>query len=374
MKVVMVSRALMVGAYQRKLEELAREPDIELTAIVPPTWREGRQQMKLDRAHTEGYRLIVAPVAFNGQFHLHFYPQLGRLLRETRPDVLHMDEEPYNLATWLALRTGKQLGARCLFFTWQNLLRRYPWPFRGFETANYCMAQYAIAGNRAAAAVLHSKGYRGRLAVIPQFGVDPSVFAPAAGSTGRAESDFTIGYAGRLVTEKGIETLLRACAALPFPSWTLHLLGAGAERPRFEMLANQLGLSDRTHFLGSLPSTRITDFYRTLDVLVLPSISRPNWIEQFGRVLIEAMACGVPVIGSNSGEIPNVIGDAGLVFPEGEAEALAAHLTDLAQAPGRRAELAAAGRARVMAHYTQAQVAAETARVYREMVEKGAAL
>ncbi len=122
-------------------EELAKEPDIELTAIIPPTWREGRRYLKLDRAHTAGYRLIVAPLAFNGQFHLHFYPHLGRLLRESRPDVLHMDEEPYpNLATWLGVRTGERLGTRCLFFTWQNLQRRYPWPFRGFEAANYRLA------------------------------------------------------------------------------------------------------------------------------------------------------------------------------------------------------------------------------------------
>ncbi len=212
----MVSRALVVGAYQRKLEELAKEPDIELTAIIPPAWREGRRTVRLDRAHTQGYQLIIAPLAFNGQFHLHFYPNLGRLLRELRPDVLHMDEEPYNLATWHALSVGKRLGARCLFFTWQNLQRRYPWPFRSLEAANYRLADYAIAGNQAAAGVLRSKGYHGRLAVIPQFGVDPDIFSPAAGGTNRQEAGFTIGYAGRLVTEKGIDTLLRACAALPF--------------------------------------------------------------------------------------------------------------------------------------------------------------
>jgi len=105
--------------------------------------------------------------------------------------------------------------------------------------------------------------------------------------------------------------------------------------------------------------------------LVLPSVSRLNWVEQFGRVLIEAMACGVPVAGSNCGEIPHVIGDAGLVFPEGEAGALADALAALASDPARRAALAERGRARVLAQFTQAQVAATTARVYREMTQMG---
>jgi glycosyltransferase involved in cell wall biosynthesis len=379
----MVSKALVVGAYQRKVEELAQQADIALTVIVPPSWREGRNLERLDRAHTQGYDLIVAPLAFNGQFHLHFYPTLGRLLRQLRPDILHMDEEPYNLATWLALRQGQAVGARCIFFTWQNLVRRFPPPFDHFERASFHRASHAIAGNPTAADVLRTKGYRGPITVIPQFGVDPEIFSPRPDhTTGPAPADehipssfilhpssFTIGYAGRLVPEKGVDVLLAACAALP-PAldWTLHLLGDGPERGRLADTARELGIDGQVRFLGRVPSTQAPQFYRTLDVLVLPSLSRPNWVEQFGRVLTEAMACGVPVIGSHSGEIPWVIGDAGRVFPEGDAGALAAILAELASDPAQHASLAAAGRARVLTHFTQAQVAAETAAVYREMM------
>jgi glycosyltransferase involved in cell wall biosynthesis len=379
----MVSKALVVGAYQRKVEELARQADIALTAIVPPAWREGRNLERLDRAHTQGYDLIVAPLAFNGQFHLHFYPTLGRLLRQLRPDILHMDEEPYNLATWLALRQGQAVGARCLFFTWQNLLRGYPWPFSGFEHSVHAASAHAIAGNPTAAAVLRAKGYRGPVSVIPQFGVDPGIFSPRAvdartpapsgdpSSSVVRPSSFTIGYAGRLVPEKGLDVLLAACAALP-PAldWTLHLLGDGPERDRLADAARELGIDEQVRFLGRVPSTQAAQFYRTLDVLVLPSLSRPNWVEQFGRVLTEAMACGVPVVGSRSGEIPWVIGDAGRVFPEGDAGALTAILAELAGDPAQRSALAAAGRARVLSHFTQAQVAAETAAVYRDMMRR----
>jgi glycosyltransferase involved in cell wall biosynthesis len=366
----MVSKALVMGAYQRKLEELARLPDVTLTAIAPPAWREAGSTAILDRAHTYGYELLVAPLALNGRFHLHFYPDLNRLLRTLRPDILHMDEEPYNLATWHALKAAESVGARSLFFTWQNLERRYPWPFDRFEKANYRRATHAIAGNQSAADVLLSKGYAGPVTVIPQFGVDPEIFAPAGDAQGKSsrEAPFTVGYAGRLVPEKGVHLLIGACAALTFADWRLRIAGDGPQREHLRRVAQTAGVADRVEFVGRIASTRVAEFYRTVDVLVLPSVSQPNWIEQFGRVLIEAMSCGVPVVGSSCGEIPYVIGDAGLLFPEGDVAALSTALSKLADDPVLCATLAARGRDRVLQRYTHARVASATGQVYREML------
>lgn len=369
MKVLLASKALVVGAYQRKLEELARQPDIELTAVVPEGWRDGLRGpvAQLERSHTQGYPLLAAPIRFNGQFHIHYYPSLPRLLDEIRPDVLHMDEEPYNLATWLALRAAEQRGIRSLFFTWQNLNRAYPWPFRHFEQANYRRAGHAIAGNPTAAAVLRAKGYSGPISVIAQFGVDPGLFSPAGEKPTNQRQTMVIGYAGRLVPEKGVDILLAACAQLPPGAWSLRILGDGPERAMLEKLASKLGIDEQVEFLGRLPSSQTPHYYRGLDVLVLPSLSRPNWVEQFGRVLTEAMACGVTVVGSNSGEIPWVIGDAGVLFPEGDAAALAGALKWLLQDQEQRRNLAARGRARVLAQFTQAHIAEATAGVYRSL-------
>ncbi|MBE9507666.1 MAG: glycosyltransferase, partial [Chloroflexi bacterium] len=173
MRILMISKACLVGAYQRKLEEIARFPDVELMVAVPQSWREGSRVIRMERAHTTGYELVVEPIAFNGNFHLHFYPRLGRLIRAFAPDIVHVDEEPYNLATFHALRLARRSGARVLWFTWQNLNRRYPPPFRLIERYNLRHTDYAIAGSAGAAAVWREKGYAGPLAVIPQFGVDP---------------------------------------------------------------------------------------------------------------------------------------------------------------------------------------------------------
>jgi glycosyltransferase involved in cell wall biosynthesis len=363
---VLVSKALVVGAYQRKLEELARQPGIELTAIVPERWCDGLYgpATRLERVHTTGYDLVGVPLRLNGQFHLHYYPTLPRLLAQLRPDVLHMDEEPYNLATWHALRAAARLRGKSLFFTWQNLNRSYPWPFRHFEQANYRRASHAIAGNPTAEAVLRSKGYGGPVSVVAQFGVDPVLFSPLTQTESIKRQSAVLGYAGRLVPEKGVHVLLAACARLKGVDWRLHIIGDGPERHHLERLAAELCISDQVAFLGRVPSTEAPQHYRQLDLLVLPSLSRPNWVEQFGRVLIEAMACGVPVVGSASGEIPWVIGDAGVLFPEADVGALAGVLQELIADRERRTKLAAAGRARVLANFTQQQIAEATAAIY----------
>jgi glycosyltransferase involved in cell wall biosynthesis len=363
MRVLMISKACVTGIYQRKLEEIARL-GVALAVVVPPGWRDGGGWLPLEQAHTAGYRMLVTPMAFNGSFHLHCYPHLQRFVDEIRPEIVHIDEEPYNLATCHALHLARRAGARSLFFTWQNLYRRYPPPFNWVERYAYKQTAYAIAGNRDALRVLRAKGYAGPARVIPQFGVDPALYVCASAPEGER---FAIGYIGRLVSEKGIADLLQAASRLS-GDWVVRLLGSGPDRERLEHLARSLGVAERVLFDGHLPSSQVPAYLSRLHALVLPSRTRPNWQEQFGRVLIEAMVSGVPVVGSDSGEIPNVIGDAGLVFPEGDLEALRMHLHNLEGDTNLWAELSRRGRERVLARYTQAQIAAETVSVYQEVM------
>lgn len=367
MKVVMISKAFAGReAYQRKLEEIARPADVDLTVISPPAWREGRHVLTLKRRFTQGYELLVTPVVLNGRFHLHFYPRLAGLLRSLRPDLVHVDEEPYNLATWLAIRAAGSVGARRIFFTWQNIDRRLPVPFSLMEAQNYRLADGAIAGSQDAEGVLRAKGFRRPVAIVPQFGIDPELFRPGERST---DQPFTIGYVGRLVRTKGIDLLLRACHGLDDP-WRLVLVGNGEERAALQQQSEDLGHGDRVQFSGETDSTDIPRIMQGFDALVLPSRSTPSWREQFGRVLMEAMACAVPLVGSESGEIPRVIGDAGFTFPEEDWPALHHHLLTLQRDPVQRRALGQTGRRRALARFTHRSVAERTLAVYRETLDR----
>ena len=366
MRVLMVSKACIAGTYQRKLEEIAAR-GVDLTVAVPPYWRDDAgRRVPLERRHVEGYRLVETPMALNGRFHVHFYPRLADVVRDARPDLVHVDEEPYNVATAQALFLARAAGARTLFFTWQNLNRTYPLPFRLLERYAYRVTDGAIAGNRDAADVLREKGYRGRSWVIPQFGVDPAHFAPDPAPD--PSRPFTVGwFSGRLHAFKGVHLLIEAVAALADDT-RLEILGWGPEEGRLRDLAARAGLGDRFRLLPGVPSHQVPAFARNLDVAVLPSLPTPRWMEQFGRMLIEAMACGVAVVGSDSGEIPHLVGDAGLTFPAGDAPALADRLRRLRDDRVLRASLVRLGTERVHAHFTQARIAEATVAAYREVL------
>ncbi|MBE7550784.1 MAG: glycosyltransferase family 4 protein [Anaerolineales bacterium] len=381
MKVLMLSKACIVGAYQKKLEEMAAIPGVELTVVVPPSWDDPRDPTRLERVHTKGYELIVSDIVFNGNYHLHFYPKLGKIVRRVRPDIFHIDEEPYNLATFLALRLARSVGAGTVVFSWQNLLRRYPPPFSWMERYVLKHADALLAGNSESAQVWQRKGYSGPIHLIPQFGVDPAIYyrrqRPAR--QGRisifkqrttrppTQPALAIGYVGRLVEEKGLEILLHAASQLSGP-WTLQILGSGPDRERLEKMTQWLGIAPRVTFDQKLPSTHLPHYFSGLDVLVLPSLTRPNWKEQFGRVLIEAMACDVITLGARSGAIPEVIGDAGLTFGEGNVVELQQQLQQLIDDVSLREALRQKGRQRVKDHYTQAAIARNTVKVYCDIL------
>lgn len=361
----MVSKALAVGAYHAKLRAIA-SLGVDLSLIIPTSW--GSQPSEV--AEAENYKITTLSCIGSGHLQ-HLYPNALSIFKACRCDLVHIDEEPFSAVTWEVLTIARLRETPAIFFTWQNLFERYRFYGRFFESYAFRHAQGGIAGNEETRDILYKRGFRKPVWVIPQFGVDPEIFKKMD-SNGLRESvglagKFIVGFMGRLVEEKGIDTLLSAMKCLSEDVVAL-VVGSGPFQAHLKQLSLDLGLAKRVIWLPSIPSLEVPKYLNAFDVLVLPSRTWPKWKEQFGRVLVEAMACEVPVIGSNCGEIPNVIGEASYIFPEGDAGTLAELLRELQVNASLRRSLGLQGRNRVLAHFTQAEIARRTIEVYRDVL------
>lgn len=362
MRVALISKTYVAAPAQRLLEYLAA--DVDLTLITPDRWRtDDGGWLAFEPAHAAGYRVAPLSVRRNGHFHQYTYRGLAAALAAARPEVVHIDEEPYNPAAWQALRLARRLGVPALAVAWQNVARRYPPPYGWGERWAYRRLAGIVAGSQSAAAVVRGKGYDGPLTVFGLHGIDPDLWPPRCPEPPAPDAPFVVGYAGRLVPEKGVAVLLAALARLPARA-RLRIIGRGPQADELRRLADDLGVAARVEWRDFVPPAGMPATLAALDALALPSLTRPGWAEQFGRVLAEAMGAGVPVVGAASGEIPGVIADAGLIVPPGDAGALAAALARLADEPALWRDLARRGQARARATFTQKAAAGRLAAFY----------
>lgn len=224
---------------------------------------------------------------------------------------------------------------------------------------------------------------RERVAIIPS-GVDCARFAPveaAARARARAEfslgaDDMAVGMVGALVARKGHRFLLESMAlarsagepetGAPPRRGRLHCLiaGAGPDRPVLEARIGELGLADRVRIVGSLADPR--PLLWALDIFVMPSLK-----EGLGVAALEAMACGLPVVGCATGGLREAVDHerTGLLVAPGDASALARALTRLASAPELRAAMGSAARERVLARFEINAMASRTLALYRECLD-----
>jgi glycosyltransferase involved in cell wall biosynthesis len=355
-----LSHAYAAAVNHDKLRALAALGDVEVTVLTPAWWPTPLGRVRAP-ATAPGYRIIRSRMLFNGRPGACLYRDGWRALRRERPDVLHAEVEPWSLA---ALQCVLARAAPVVLFTWENLGGPRHRLSRAVERFVLRRVAFAIAGNRAARRRLESLGVPGRrVCVLPQFGVDPGRYARGEAGELRARLGLTrpvVGFVGRLVPEKGVDLLIDALAPLDAQ---LLLVGEGPARdPLKERVA--AWPSGRAVFAGAVAHEAVPDYLAALDLLVLPSRTTAAWAEQFGHVLIEAMAAGVPVVGSDSAAIPEVVGDAGLIFPEGDVEALRARISSLLGDQALRRALIARGRARVERLYSQAVIAAAQRDIY----------
>ncbi|WP_204102294.1 MULTISPECIES: hormogonium polysaccharide biosynthesis glycosyltransferase HpsO [Spirulina sp. CCY15215] len=392
MKILIVSHTYIVDLNCEKFRELSRlEPEIEVKIIVPKRWRPGGVQNKIiePQPRHEGNFHIVPITNFseNNQGLLTFGGEIIAFLRSFKPDIIQVEQGVKSLAYAQFITLNKLLGlkAKNCFFTWWNLPYTNKFPISLLEKYNLSNTDGLIAGNQDGVDILREHGYTGAVKVSPQLGIDEKLFYPRFEPeiTERLNIDndnFIIGFVGRFVEEKGILTLIEAVAKLTEKNWQLLLLGRGELKAEIQKRALEAGIQDRLILVESVPHDEVSRYINLMNVLVLPSettykfktLTAVGWKEQFGHVLIEAMGCKVAVIGSDSGEIPNVIRDVGLTFPEGNAQKLSICLQQLMENSEFRANLARRGYEKAMKQYTNKALAQELLAFYRELKEEKA--
>lgn len=376
LRVLRLYHSGVVGPWRERDRALARE-GVAVTLVAPRRWNEGGDDVLLEPAADE--HVVAAGTIGRHPYRFAYDPRpLWRVLRSGPFDVIDIHEEPASLATAEILLLARLAGQRapvCLYCA-QNIEKRYPIPFRWFERIALGRARAVHTCNDAAGEILRRKGFDGIVENLG-LGVDLDHFAPAAihdpptnPPTGppavRADVNrrCRVGYVGRLEVHKGVAELINAVAGLP--DVQLDIVGAGPERDALARQVERLGCRDRITFEGFRPSDQIAQLYATFDLVAVPSLDTPGWIEQFGRVAVEAMASGVPVIASDSGSLAEVVGDAGILVPPDDQAALAVAIDRLARSADER--LALASRARQRAErWSWPAIARRQAALYRQM-------
>lgn len=387
MRILVASHTYIVELNCEKLKVLTQiQPDIEVTVVVPKRWQPGGVQNKLIEAkpwQDGNFRVVpISNFSQNNQPLLTFGTDIFTLLKEFRPNIIQVEQGSKSIGYAELITLNRLLGlkAKNCFFTWWNLPYTNKFPISWIESYNLKHTDGLVAGNQDAEDILRDHGYTGRSKVMPQLGVDEKLFSPApqselAAKLGIIEGEFIIGFVGRFVPEKGILILIKALALLSDLSWKCLLLGRGPLQETILSEAAAAGIKDRIILVESVPHDEVPRYINLMSTLVLPSqtsyqvktLTAVGWKEQFGHVLIEAMACKVPVIGSNSGEIPYVIDEAGLIFPEGDSTALQSNLRQMIEQPELCQKLAQLGYDRAMNQYTNQALAKSLLDFYQQI-------
>jgi len=364
----------MLDLNRDKFFILGRRQDIKIKIITPKMWPTTMYKLRSQDLSQDSIELAKLPVVFAGNEPWYFYLHgLAKTIRTFNPDIIHV-EQGTDALCYFQVHIIKKLffkKFKTIFFTWVNWETKNRFPLSFIEKMNLRWASVAICGNQEARQLLINKDFLKPIYVLPQLGVDINIFKKTEIVKLKKSlmlDGFVIGYIGRLVEEKGILDLLEAFKLLDFKS-SLLLLGDGELKKGIKNWIEVNELRDRVRLLDPVINVEVIPYLNCLDMLVLPSRTTKKWKEQFGHVIIEAMACEVPVIGSDSAEIPNVIGNAGLIFKEGDIQDLANKITILYKDFALRAKIAKLGLERVRNNFTHEKIAEKTYKIYQEVLK-----
>lgn len=357
-RVLIIGHTYVTPINRSKFKFMAEDERFEFLIVVPKKWK-GKATI---HDNSVGVNIAYVDIWFSWHIATYIIPKLNKLIKDFKPHFIYCEQEPICLISFQAAILSKHIPIT--FFSWENIYRR-DILYRLFSFNIYfCLrkSKFIVAGSKETAVVLRKRGYKRGIYITPLLGVNEDLFKPQKKKSYKnffCNAHFKIGFVGRFVDVKDVKTLLQGVSLLDEQmDWHLYLIGDGPLEDEYKKLINGLEINEKVTFFGTIPHDKVPQYISELDVLVLPSKSIPKNKEQFGHVLIEAMACGIPVIGSSSGEIPNVIGEAGLIFKEGDPKELSEKLLLLYNNCSLRNQLKNSGKQRINKLYTDKRIAA----------------
>jgi glycosyltransferase involved in cell wall biosynthesis len=368
----------VIGVNRRLAHEMALVggDEWDVTCIAPKKYLADHGWARFEPLPHEPAEARGVPAYGTRSPHLFGYGNELRTLMQTGWDAVFAWEEPY-VFSGAELAAFTPRGTVFTFLTFQNIRKRYPPPFSWFERYTLSRSDgWLYSGHSVYEVQRSTPGYRDRIGRLGPLGVDLSLFHPDPDARRRVREALgwsddgppVIGYVGRFVPEKGLRFLMGVLEKLR-SDWRMLFLGSGALEGELRAFAQKH--AERVRIV-SAPHDRVPEYVNAFDLMCAPSETARHWREQFGRMLIEAFACRVPVIGSDSGEIPFVIGDAGIVAREGDEKAWIQALERLLSEPETRRELGARGLDRATKVYAWPAVAQGYLDFFRELMDRRA--
>ena len=357
-RVLWVYHGAAMWGPQKVFEAMGRQPRVHLRVLGPRKGFDAYYRVMLEipkPRYGPDFDLVPGRVC-NAMRHC-AGPYLVGLLREIvrfRPDIIHVINEAYSTVHIQALlyRNIFAPRAKCYSHGVQNVIDKRPatrWEALKRKFAHTHCQGVTCWGGPSRDALLGS-GFPAEKLTVAYWGVPLDDFRPVRNEALRAtlgynNDEFVLGFVGKIDLQKGLWTLLLALRSLP-KSVKCLIIGEGPWREGLARKTGDFHLEDRVQCVGNIGGEEVPAYMNAMDALVLPSETGMRVVEQFGRVLPEAMACEVPVIGSDSGAIAEVIGNAGLVFAERDYVDLAKCINRLLGDPALRARLGKMGRGR----------------------------
>lgn len=376
LKILTIGHSYSVALNRRLAHEmqLAGEGRWEVTVVAPSFMHGDLRPIPLESFAGEACRVHALPARFSQYIHFMYYGGGLRDILRRDWDLIHCWEEPFIVAGGqIALSTPQHTPL--VYATAQNISKNYPIPFNGIE--RYCMHRasgWIACGKLVQDALSQNREFYASRAsrIIPQ-GVDTSHFRknPEAGRQAReklgwaADGPLVIGFMGRFVPQKGLNLLMNVLDRLSLP-WRALFLGGGPMTKELQRWGARHG--DSVRVVTGVEHNEVPSYLNVMDLMCAPSQTTSRWIEQFGRMTTEAFACGIPFIGSRSGEIPFVVGDAGLLIDESDENGWLQAIEQLMEDPDRRAELAEKGVRRAASLYSWTVVARQHLEFFEKLI------